>query len=119
MISKLNKFEYYDNHYSLLKDILREISPEEGNNLNPNNSPTLSEELLKFGLLEVSSKSVGTGKFRSINKVNAISAKMQRFKYWLDYTGKMPKEFKYRLFQENQDPIELTCSIENIMKKNF
>lgn len=118
MVSDFNKFEYYDHHYSLLKDIIRERFPEEGKNLSPVNSPIFSDELLKFGLLEVSSKSVGMRKTVGTQRIVAISDKMRRFEYWLDYTGKMPKEFKYRLFQENLDPIEFTCSIENIMKKS-
>jgi len=119
MVSDSNKFEYYDHHYSLLKDIIRERFPEEGKNLSPVNSPIFSDELLKFGLLDIKSKPRGSFSDNNFytQEVNTPSDKMRRFEYWLDYTGKMPKEFKYRLFQENQDPIEFTCSIENIMKK--
>jgi hypothetical protein len=105
--------------YKLLRIIIGEIFPEEDKNLKAYNLLISSEELLKFGLLVITSKTEGSFSDNKVytRNINTPSDKMRRFEYWLDYTGKMPKELKYRLFQKNQDPIESTCSIENIIKK--
>lgn len=94
----------------ILVDIVRENFPEEGNNLHAHKNLISIGDLLKFGLLVRSHKT-------ETRTIYTFSDKFRRFEYWLEYTGKMPQEFKYRLFQKDQPPIESTYSIEKIRKK--
>lgn len=127
IISKLYCFIMIDLWYwtfcirKILKEIVIDQLPKKEVEADRHEIIALSNELLKYGLLEMNSKTEGSIGQNGVRTTNfyTLSNKTMRFTYWLENKGKLPKECKYRLIKENQNPIEFITTVEKLNALNF